>query len=158
MFWIDALVTLFVIFAFVVQLALIAHFALRRWAFATAIRFGPLIYAFCIPALIVSIVLLAGGKPWFLWLAGFIYTAWAVYGYTVEYVFHINWRAPIRWSVFVPYILLYLASMMFYWWPLATIDRTLWYIYAALFVVSTLLNATSHRGQEATGKQALVQR
>lgn len=149
----DALDSLFVFFAFVVQFALIAHFALRKWAFATALRYGPLIYTLCIPAALVSTVLLAGGKPWYLWLAGFIYTAWAIYGYTVEYVRHINWRAPIRWSVLIPYVTLYLASMMFYWWPLATLDRTLWYVYAVLFVISTFLNATSHRGPVATEKQ-----
>lgn len=146
----DALTMLFVVFAFVVQLALITHFALRRWAFATAMRFGPLVYALCIPAMIVSILLLAGGKLWYLWLAGFIFAAWAIYGYIVEYVFHIAWRAPIRWNILIPYLALYLASMMFYWWPLATIDRTLWYVYAVLFAISTFLNAISHRGKVAS--------
>lgn len=149
MLGIDALASTFVVFAFVVQLALIAHFALRKWAFAAAMRFGPLIYGLALPAVIVSVVLWAGGKPWYFWLAGFIYAAWAIYGYTIEYVFHINWRSPIRWSVFIPYVALYLASIMFYWWPLATIDRTLWYVYAALFVASTYLNATSHSGNVA---------
>jgi len=48
----------------------------------------------------------------------------------------------------IPYVNLYLASMMFYWWPLATIDRTLWYVYAALFVISAALNVISHNGPE----------
>jgi hypothetical protein len=34
---------------------------------------------------------------------------------------------------------------MFYWWPLARIDRRLWLAYAVLFVASTWLNAISHR-------------
>jgi hypothetical protein len=33
---------------------------------------------------------------------------------------------------------------MFYWWPLAAIDRPLWFAYGALFLASTLLNLTSH--------------
>ena len=145
----DPLASVFVIFAFLVQVALIIHFALRRWAFATALRYGPLIYSLCIPAAFVSIVLWVGGKPWYFWLAGFMYTAWALYGYTVEYILHISWRKPIRWSVFIPYVFLYLASIMLYWWPLATIDRPLWYVYAVLFVMSTVLNVTSHTGQDA---------
>lgn len=152
----DALTIAFVTFAFVVQLALIAHFALRKWAFATAMRFGPLIYALCIPATIVSVALWVGGKPWYLWAAGFIYTAWAVYGYTVEYILHIDWRQPVRWGVLIPYVTLYLASMMFYWWPLATIEQTLWYVYVALFVISTVLNVISHKGpEEAAGVRSV---
>ncbi len=138
------------------QLALIAHFALRKWAFATAMRFGPLIYALCIPAVIVSVALWVGGKPWYLWAAGFIYTAWAVYGYTVEYVLHIDWRQPVRWGVLIPYVTLYLASIMFYWWPLARIDWTLWYVYTALFLISTILNVISHKGpEEAAGSRSV---
>lgn len=147
----NALDLLFVLFAFLVQLVLITHFALRRWAFPTAIRFGVLVYGLSIPAVIVSALLLAGGKPWYLWVAGILYLAWATYGYIVEYVLHLNWRTPIRWSVLVPYLVLYLAALMLYWWPLATISRPLWYVYAALFVVSTLLNILSHRGQVAAG-------
>jgi hypothetical protein len=120
------LLQLFVITAFVIQLVLIVHFALRRWAFATAMRFGVLVYALGIPAAIVSVVLWMGGQAWYLWIAGLLYLAWAVFGYGVEYLLRISWRAPIRWPILVPYLALYLASIMFYWWPLATISRTLW--------------------------------
>jgi hypothetical protein len=74
----------------------------------------------------------------------------------VEYLLHIEWRSPIRWPIFIPYLTLYLASIMFYWWPLATISRPLWYVYAVLFVVSTVLNAASHKGQPRTGKEPIV--
>jgi hypothetical protein len=56
----------------------------------------------------------------------------------------IEWRSPVRWSVFGPYITLYLATVMFYWWPLALIEKTWWYIYTVMFIISTFLNITSH--------------
>lgn len=68
-----------------------------------------------------------------------------LYGYYVEYIRGIEWRSPIRWSIGGLYLLLYLATVMFYWWPLATIYKPLWYVYAVLFVISTVLNTTSHR-------------
>ena len=89
--------------------------------------------------------MLQNGKPWSMWLAGLIFLVWAVYGYTVEYGKEIQWRTPIRWSIFLPYVLLYLATVMFYWFPLALIWKPLWYIYAGLFVISTILNVTSHQ-------------
>ncbi|MCB9135504.1 MAG: hypothetical protein H6636_08760 [Anaerolineales bacterium] len=70
--------------------------------------------------------------------------AWAVFGYVVDIAHPVEWRSPIFWPVFLPYVLLYMATLMFYWWPLAIIQRPLWYVYAGLFLVSTYLNVSSH--------------
>lgn len=145
----DSLDTLYVVTALVFQVVLVIHFALRKWRFHLAMRYGPLVYALGIPAAVVSVLLLLGGKSWSLWLGGFIYLIWALFGYTVEYIKGIEWRSPIRWAIFGPYILLYLATAMFYWWPLALVSKPLWYVCAALFVASTILNATSHRKADA---------
>ena len=142
----DGLEVLFVLGAFLFQAVLIVHFSLRKWAFDSYTqRFGWLVYATSIPAVVVSLLLLAGSMTWSLWIGGFIYLAWAVYGYVVEYVRRIQWRNPIHWPIFGPYVFLYLATVMFYWWPLGNIGRPLWYVYAVLFVISTVLNITSHR-------------
>ncbi len=140
--------TLFVVTALLFQIVLIVHFALRKWRFELAMRYGPIVYALSVPAALVSVVLLLGGRAWWLWLGGFLYLAWAAFGYAVEYVRRIEWRSPIRWPIFGPYITLYLATVMFYWWPLAQVSRPLWYVGAALFLVSTALNVTSHHGPQ----------
>ena len=146
MYGLDNLEILFVVSAFLFQFVLIIHFALRKWHFDLAIRYGWIVYALGVPAGAVSLLLLLGGKTWSLWLGGFIYLMWAMLGYTVEYAKGIQWRDPIRWTIFVPYILLYLATVMFYWWPLGLISRPLWYVYAMLFIISTILNIASHNG------------
>jgi len=145
MFGVDILETLFVISAFLFQVILIIHFALRKWRFALAMRYGWIVYLLGIPAAALSLFILLAGKSWYLWLSGFIYLVWAIYGYSVEYVRGIQWRSPVNWSVLGPYLILYLATVMFYWWPLALIYKPLWYIYAVLFVTSTILNVTSHQ-------------
>jgi hypothetical protein len=144
----DNLDALFVVSAFLFQIVLITHFALRKWRFGLAMRYGPIVYALSIPAAAVSVLLLLGGKAWSLWTSGCIYLIWAVFGYAVEYAKEIQWRTPIRWSIFCPYVFLYLATVMFYWWPLALIWKPMWYVYAVLFIVSTLLNVTSHEGSQ----------
>jgi hypothetical protein len=136
---------LYVVCAFLFQAILIIHFALRKWRFNLAIRYGWIVYALSIPAALISLFLFLDGKSWSLWLGGFIYLIWALYGYTVEYVKRIEWRNPIRWAVFGPYIFLYLSTIMFYWWPLALIYKPLWYLIAILFITSTILNVTSHK-------------
>ncbi len=139
------MLALFVFTAFLFQMVLIVHFALRKWRFETAIRYGPIVYALCIPAALVSVVLMVGKQPWWMVIGGFLYLAWGIFGYVVEYLKRIEWREPIRWPIFGPYISLYLATVMFYWWPLARIWKPLWVVYTVLFVISTVLNATSHK-------------
>ncbi len=137
--------TLFICAAFLFQVVLIIHFALRKWKFDIALRYGPIVYALGIPAAILSLLLVLVGKPWFLWMSGFLYLIWGIFGYVVEYIRHIQWRNPIQWIVLIPYIAVYLATIMFYWFPLALFFKLLWYIYAVLFLASTVLNVTSHK-------------
>jgi len=156
MFDLDTCETLFVVTALLFQVILIIHFALRKWQFDLAMRYGRIVYALGIPAAAISIIILLGGKSWSFWLGGFIYLIWAVYGYFVEYFREIEWRSPIRWSIFGPYVVLYLATVMFYWWPLALLYKPLWYGYAILFIVSTGLNVTSHyRKEQFIPKEAI---
>lgn len=136
---------LFVITAFLFQIILVIHFSLRKWKFDLAIRYGRIVYALSIPAVIVSVILVIGGVSWSFWLGGFLYLIWAIYGYIIDYIREIQWREPIRWSVGAPYVFLYLAMIMFYWWPLGLLGRPLWFAYAILFVISTALNVTSHK-------------
>jgi hypothetical protein len=146
----DSLETVFVVWAFLFQLAMIIHFGLRKWRFAVVARYGWVTYLISIPAVVVSIVLLVGGKSWSLWLGGFICFVWAMFGYRVEFIKKIRWRNPPYWPIFAPYLLLYLATVMFYWFPLGLLSRPVWTVYAVLFIASTVLNATSHKGTEET--------
>lgn len=152
MLGLDNLELLFAASAFVFQFILIGHFALRKWRFATALRYGPLVYALSLPAVVVSLLLWLGGKTWALWLSGGFYLLWALYGYTVEYIKKIEWRSPWRWPIAGPYLVLYLATVMFYWFPLGLVSRPLWYGYAVLFLTSTFLNVTSHKGAPGRGQ------
>lgn len=148
----DGTLILFVLTAYLFQIILIVHFAMRKWRFEAAMRWGPLVYALGIPAAVVSTILLLGGMNWVFWLGGLLYLVWAIYGYTVEYVRQIEWRSPMRWLIGGPYLILYLATVMFYWWPLGLIEKPLWYAYALFFLASTILNLTSHkRPQELQG-------
>ena len=141
----DNLDRLFVIWAFFFQIVLIVHFALRRWFFESyTMKIGWVVYALSVPAGVISVVLLLGGKTWSLWLGGFLFLIYAAFGYWIDYVKGIQWRNPLRLSVMFPYVFLYLATVMFYWWPLGLLGRPLWIAFAVLFVIGTILNITSH--------------
>jgi hypothetical protein len=141
----DKLDRLFVVWAFLLQFVLIVHFALRKpFLESYTEKFGWIVYALCIPAVTISIILLRGGKSWSFWLGGFLFLIYALYGYWVDYVAQIPFRNPLRLSIAIPYVFLYLATVMFYWWPLGRLSRGLWIAYAILFVIATILNIASH--------------
>ncbi len=95
---------LFIVISLVFHIMMITHFALRKWRFHFALRFGWIIYALSIPGATASIILLMAGSHWSFWLGGFLYLIWAGYGYYIEYLKHIEWRNPILWPVFDPNI------------------------------------------------------
>ena len=140
----DKLDSLFVIWAFVMQICLIVLFAIRKMNLDLILQYGWIFYLLSIPAVIVSIMMLRNGKDWSFWVGGFIFLAWAIFGYMVEYSFGIKWRNPVVWAVLIPYVVLYLGTIMFYWFPLGILSRPLWYTYAVLFALGTYLNITSH--------------
>ncbi len=145
MFGLDRLDTLFVIWAFFLQIILIIHFAIRKPLFETYTKkFGWIVYALCFPAAVISIILLLGGKTLSFWIGGFLFLIYSAYGYWIDFVIKIPWRNPLRKDIMFPYVTLYLSTIMFYWWPLALLYRPLWYVFGLLFVIGTILNITSH--------------
>jgi len=141
----DNLDKMFVVWAFLFQILLIVHFAIRKPFFESyTVKYGWIIYALCIPALAISILFLRGGKSWSFWLGGFLFLVFAIFGYWVDYVARIPFRNPLQLSIVFPYAFLYLATEMFYWWPLGLLSRQLWFIYGILFGISIVLNITSH--------------
>ncbi|HSG45178.1 MAG TPA: hypothetical protein VLA72_18695 [Anaerolineales bacterium] len=141
----DNLDKLFIIWTFLFQILLILHFAIRKPLFESyTVKYGWIIYSLCIPAVVISIILFYGGKNWSFWLGGFLFLLFATFGYWVDYVVQIQFRSPFRPSIAIPYVFLYLATAMFYWWPLGLLSRPLWFVYAILFVIATILNVTSH--------------
>jgi hypothetical protein len=141
----DSYDNLFITWAFILEIVLIIHFALRKPFFETyTVKYGWLVYALSIPGVVISLILLMGGKSWSFWLGGFLYLIFSAFGYWIDYIKGIPWRKPLRKDIMFPYVILYLGAIMFYWWPLAQLYRPLWYVFGVLFAVSTALNLTSH--------------
>jgi hypothetical protein len=145
MFGLDSFEVLFVTWAFFLQIVLIVHFSIRKPLYESyTLKYGWLVYGLCIPALVISILLFIEGKGWYFWLGGILFVAFSGFGYWIDYIKGINWRNPLRKDVMFPYVTLYLATIMFYWWPLALLHRPLWFVFGGLFIIGTVLNITSH--------------
>lgn len=108
----------FVAFALTVNGLLVLNFAARRWRPQLERRWGWLVYAMGLPAVLLALTAWAGARPWYYGLACLLYAAWSAFGYSVDIVWPVSWRNPPRWPVFLPYASLYVASLIALWVPL----------------------------------------
>ena len=74
----DNMDRLFIAWAFFFQIVLIVHYAIRKSFFESyTLKYGWIVYALCLPAVVISIILLRGGKNWSFWLGGFLFLLFA---------------------------------------------------------------------------------
>jgi hypothetical protein len=97
MFGLDSFDTLFILWAYFLEIVLVVHFAIRKPLYETYTRkWGWMVYALSIPGVVVSLILLIEGKSWSFWLGGFLYLIFAGYGFWIDYIKAISWRKPLR--------------------------------------------------------------
>ena len=146
----DTLQALFVVFAFLVQVLLIINFVARNWKPSLERKHGWLLYTMVgTLGVILGILFLAGDQPWYIVAAPLVNSIWAAFGYYVDTYRQISWRSPPRWSVFIPYVGLFMVSQFFFWIPLWYIGLEYWIAYGAMYFINTALNIYSHRKTES---------
>jgi hypothetical protein len=111
-------------------------------------------YAFAGLGLPLGAWLILGGQSWRLYAGPLLLALWAALGAAVDLWRRIEWRTPIRWSVFVPYVALYFWAQMFLWWPLWDLSRAAWACFLVLFVANTALNIRGHFTEDADAPES----
>lgn len=142
----DAATIAFVAFGLASQAVLVAYFAARRWRPRLADLYGWVAYAFAGIGLPLGVWLILETQSWRLYSGPILLAVWAALGIAVDRWLRIEWRMPIRWGVFVPYVGLYFWAQMFLWWPLRDVWLPAWGCFLVLFVVNTTLNIRGHFG------------
>jgi len=150
----DTAAVVFAAFGLASQVVLVAYFSGRRWRPRLVERYGWIAYAFAGLGLPVGLWLILGGQSWRLYVGPLLLAAWAALGAAVDLWRRIEWRTPIRWSVFVPYVGLYFWAQMFLWWPLLKVAWLAWACFTALFITNTALNIRGHFGKDAGASES----
>jgi len=135
----------FVIFAFVFQVLLLADFIIRLFRPGVEIKYGWMLYAFLATAgFLAGTVFLLTRQTWYFSLAFGVLFAWALLGLVVDKLHPVEWRKPVFWPIFLPYVLLFIASLFAFWIPLWYVGMPYWIAYTILYAVHTILNISSH--------------
>jgi hypothetical protein len=140
----NILLSLFVAFAFISQGLLILNFAALKWRPHVQRKWGWIVYASGLISLALGILFWVSGRAWYLGFACGLFTIWTMFGYIIDVLQPIEWRKPIRWLIFIPYVILYISAQFAFWIPLWFIRPGYWFIYAVLYTISTVLNVSTH--------------
>jgi hypothetical protein len=138
---------LFTSFAIVAQIMLVAYFLDRLWRPVAADKYGWIVYGMGVPALFLAVLFIADGDERRWWLGPLLFAVWALYGATLDVFAKIQWRDPIRWPYFGPFVALYSAAQVMLWIPLWFVSPWVWGVYSVLFGISTGLNIRGHFAQ-----------
>ena len=136
---------IFIAWSFFYLAVLIIHFAIRKVFFESYTQqYGWWVYLLGVPAATVALLMFKGGMTWSYSVGGLLCLAFSAFGYYIDYILAVPWRNPINPPLAIPYVTLYLGTIMFYWFPFGMINRRLWYVYGVMFALSTFLNIASH--------------
>ena len=136
----------FICAAFLYQTLLLFNFIGRNLQPELEQKYGWILYALSVPAIIAGGVYLLNEQPWYYAAAFFLFALWGGFGYYVDVYRKIEWRNPTRISVMVPYVGLYVGSLFSFWIPLWNLGMTFWWAFTIFYAVNTILNIVGHRG------------
>ncbi len=141
----DLPLVLYVSFAFLIQVLLILNFAARNWKPEIERTYGWIIYALGAPSVVLAALMLVEERPWYFVLPPFLYFIWAIFGYVVDLWRPTAWRNPPRWGIFVPYVGLFVSSLLLFWGSMWSIGNSYWIAFGAMYAIHTIFNIFSHR-------------
>ena len=112
-------------------------FLSRVWTGSMAINhlLGRVIILLAIPAAVALVVFLRARAGWLYWAGPAVYLVFVGLMIVVEYVWPIEFRAPIRPEILVPYLLLFFGSILLMGLPMFRLDQRLWLVTVATTVL-----------------------
>jgi hypothetical protein len=145
----------YVALVFLLQLLLIAMFAVRWRDEKRGTLIGYAVYAMAFPMAIAGVLLWNSGAATIYWIGCLVFVLWAILGTIIDIIKPVEWRYPPRLPLFIPYVCLFGASLMLLWIPLWYIHPVTWIIYAVLYAIQTgfLIYAHSREAVAATPAQ-----
>ncbi len=92
---------------------------------------GYAIVALALPAAVALAALYRARAGWLLWSGPAVFLAFVALMIAVEYVWPMEFRAPPRYAILVPYLVLFFGGILLMGLPMYRLDRRLWLVTVA---------------------------
>lgn len=89
---------------------------------------GYVIIALAAPAAVALVAFAHAKAGWLHWVGPAVYLAFIVFMLAVDYIWSVEFRAPARPGILVPYLLLFFGAILLMGLPMFRMDRTLWLV------------------------------
>jgi phosphatidylserine synthase len=116
---------------------------IRTGSMATNSQLGYVMIGLAAPAGLALIAFVRTRAEWQLWIGPAVYLAFIALMIAVDYVSPVEFRSPARYSILVPYLVLFFGSILLMGIPMFRINRGLWMVTVAstVLLLSSMLVA-----------------
>jgi hypothetical protein len=107
---------------------------------------GMVIIVLALPAAAALLAFWRARAPWRQWLGLPIFLVFVAFELFVDYIWVVEFRAPMRPAILVPYLLLFFGSIFLMGLPMFRLNRRLWFVtlLTTLFLLAAMLVAMGH--------------
>jgi hypothetical protein len=92
---------------------------------------GQVMIALAVPAAVALFTFVRARAGWRQWLGPAVYLAFVALEVVVDYVRPVEFRSPMRYSILVPYLLLFFGAILLMGLPMFRLNRRLWLVTVA---------------------------
>jgi hypothetical protein len=125
------------------------HSRVRTGSMAVNHLLGYGIIALAVPATLALVAFWRARAGWLQWIGPVVYIAFVALMVVVDYIRPVEFRSPVRYSILVPYLLLFFGAILLMGLPMFRMDRRLWLVTVATTLL--LLGAMGIAMQKGVG-------
>ena len=96
---------------------------------------GRVIIALAVPAMAALFAFVRSGAGWRHWIGPSVFLTFVAFMISVEYVWSVEFRSPMRYGVLVPYLVLFFGAIFLMGIPMFRMNRPLWLVTVATTVL-----------------------
>ena len=96
---------------------------------------GYVMIALAVPATLALVAFGRARAGWRHWVGPAVYLAFVALLVVVDYIWPVEFRSPMRYSILVPYLLLFFGAILLMGLPMFNMDRRLWLVTVATTVL-----------------------
>jgi hypothetical protein len=96
---------------------------------------GLVMIALGVPAAVALVAFVRARAGWRQWLGPAVYLGFVGLEVLVDYVWRVEFRSPRRYSILVPYLLLFFGAILLMGLPMFRLNRRLWLVTVATTIL-----------------------